>query len=89
MKNLRQIKATICALGVKNATVKKWYTSQKCVEANPNQIQLSTINRITFAKKRTHQSKHLQHRRWECFILKNKHLACLRHGNISQQILAK
>ena len=41
-----------CPALVKNATpVKRWDTSQKSVEANPNQIQESTINRIIFAKK--------------------------------------
>ena len=35
-------------LSKKNATaVKRWDTSQKCLEAIPNQIQVSTINRIT------------------------------------------
>ena len=100
MRNLWLIKATIYTLGVevshtlvdlvqrkvKIATpVKRWDTSQKCVEANPNQIQVKTINRITFAKKKIFlQSKHLHNRRWECFVLKNKSSACLRHGNISQ-----
>ena len=31
--------------------MKMWEISQKCLEANPNQIQVSTINRKTFAKK--------------------------------------
>ena len=84
-ENLRLNDATICALCVKvkhnlvntvqryvkNATpVKRCDTSQKHVEATLNQIQVSTKNRIPFAKKETIlQSKHLQHRRWECFIL--------------------
>ena len=74
------------ALSKKNATpAKRWDTSQKSAEANHNQIQVSKINRITFAKKKIClQRKHLQHRRWECFTLKNKSLACLQHGNISQ-----
>ena len=68
-----------CPALSKNATsVKRWDTSQKRVEANHNQIQVSTINRISSAKKKMFlQSKHLQHRRWECFILKNKSLASL------------
>ena len=66
------------ALRKNAAPVKRLDTSQKCVEADPNIIQVSTINRITFAMKKVFlQSKHLQHRRWECFILKNKSLACL------------
>ena len=66
------------ALNKKATPLKRWDTSQKCVEANPNQIQVSTIDRITFAKKKMFlQSKHLQHRRGECLILKNKSLACL------------
>ena len=54
-----------CPAISKNATpVKRWYTSQNCVEANPNQTQVSTINRKSFAKKKMFlQSKHLQHRR--------------------------
>ena len=38
-------------LSKKCNTCEKVDTSQKCVEANPNQIQVSTLNRITFAKK--------------------------------------
>ena len=44
--------------------MKRWDTSKKCVEVNPNQIQVSTISRITFAKKKVFQSKHLHYRRW-------------------------
>ena len=68
MKYLRLFRGTICAIGVevshilvdsvqrliKNATsVKRWDTYQKCVEANPNQTRVSTINRIIFAQKKT------------------------------------
>ena len=61
------------ALSKKATSVKKWDTSQNCEEANLNQIQVSTINRVTFAKKKMFlQSKHLQHRRWECFVLKKQ-----------------
>ena len=79
-----------CPALSKNATsVKRWDTSQKCVEANNNQIQLKTVNKVTFAMERTIlQSRHLEHWRWECFIVKNKSLACLRHGNISQYVTA-
>ena len=52
---------------LKNATPgKRWDNSRKCVEANPNQFQECTINRINFAKKKMFlQTKPLQHRRWE------------------------
>ena len=41
-----------CPTLTKNATpVKRWDAYQKCVEANLNQFQVGTINRINFAKK--------------------------------------
>ena len=42
-----------CPALSKNATtVKRLDTSQKCVEANPNQIQVSTINRINLRRRK-------------------------------------
>ena len=44
----KQHSSRSCPVLVKNATpVKTWDNSQKCVEANPSQIQVSTINRLT------------------------------------------
>ena len=49
--------------------VKRWDSSQKYVETNPTQIQVSTLKRITILNKKIIiHSKHLQHRRGECFI---------------------
>ena len=56
----------------------------KCLEANPNQIHKYNQQNNFAKQKKFLQSMHLYHRRWESFILRNKSLACLRHGNISQ-----
>ena len=67
-----------------NTCEKVRHFSKKCrSKPQPNSGKYNKQNNFCEEKKIV-QNKHLYHRRWECFILKNKSLACLRHWSISQ-----
>ena len=67
------------ALSKKCNTCEKVGHFSKMCRSRPQPIsgKYNKQNNFCEEEKMFLQSKHLQHRRWECFILKNKSLACL------------